>query len=102
MSDFEYVCDRYKVPACYARSVTVNGRVGIITKPMGQYIGVTFDDDKPSSVLPCHPEWEVVYGDIRPPRKLTLAQKRYQRYRELSDCFDSFVQFLYSDSAKEK
>ena len=32
------------------------------------------------------------------PVKLTRSQKRYQRYLEFGDCFDSFLDFCYWDA----
>ena len=45
--DYEYVREHYRVPACYGRRVTANGRAGVIARDEGHYIGVSFDDDKP-------------------------------------------------------
>lgn len=100
MRDFQYVCDYYGVPACYGRSVKVDGRPGIITQGRGAYIGVTFDDAKATSCSPCHPTWKVEYGEMRFPRKLTRSQLRYQRWMEVGDCFTSFREFLMSDLAR--
>lgn len=93
MSDFQYVCNYYGVPACYGRGVVVDGRPGIITAPRGAHIGVTFDDAKATSVSVCHPTWRVEYGEIRQPRKLTRSQRRYADYVR-SECDLSFREWL--------
>jgi len=40
--EFQYIKDRYKVPAEMNREVIVDGKKGVITKDMGNYIGVNF------------------------------------------------------------
>jgi hypothetical protein len=94
---FEWIKNYYKVPADMHREVIVDGKKGVITKDMGNYIGVNFYDvltDKPS---PCHPTWEVKYLDTfnhKPPiKKLTRSQKRYREYMDL-DLGISFAEFL--------
>ena len=62
MSDFEYIRDRYGVPAEIGRRVTVYGRRGVIAEDKGQYIGVLFDDSEKIHI--CHPTWKVEYGEI--------------------------------------
>lgn len=91
---FAYVRRYYGVPAQLGRQVTVGGRSGIITADRGAYIGVTFDDDKPTSVLPCHPTSQVVYGELRTPRPLTRSQKRYRDYLEVADAYEGFQHYL--------
>jgi hypothetical protein len=59
--DFQYIKNQYKVPAEMYREVIVDGKRGVITKDMGNYIGVTFYDNITSEPLPCHPTWEVQY-----------------------------------------
>lgn len=93
----EYVAKYYGVPACVGRRVSFRGRAGIITKDRGNYIGVTFDDEKPQANHPIHPKEDgLEYLDMGQPRKLTRAQARYQRYLDVADYFDSFRQFLRS------
>ncbi len=79
--DFEYIKQRYKVPAEINRVVTVDGKRGVITKDMGNYIGVNFYDNIVTNPSPCHPTWRVEYleeFDHNPPiKKLTRSQKRY-------------------------
>lgn len=57
----EWIKQNYGVPAELGRDVIVSGRTGVITKDMGNYIGVTFFDDKKKRPLPCHPTSEVTY-----------------------------------------
>ena len=82
--DFEYIKNRYKVPAEMNRVVIMNGKKGVITKDMGNYVGVNFYDEKTANPLPCHPTWEMQYldeFDYKPPvKKLTASQKRYREY----------------------
>ena len=51
----EYAAKTYDVPACIGRCVTYKGRAGSITEDRGNYIGVTFDDEKPGTVSNFHP-----------------------------------------------
>jgi len=107
VSDCEYVRENYGVPAHVGMLVVVNGKPGIIAEDRGHHIGVNFDHDKPGVISTCHPTWKVEYtmksGEIR---QLTKAQQRakdrYQRYREYSDCFDSFLDFCYWDAENQK
>lgn len=82
--NFEYVKSRYNVPADMYREVIVNGKKGVITEDMGNYIGVNFYNTLTYHPSPCHPTWEVTYLDTfnrKPPvKKLTHSQKRYQEY----------------------
>lgn len=89
-----YVRRYYGVPAEIGRRVTVGGRPGIITADRGAYIGVTFDDAKPTDVAPCHPTSQVVYGDLGTPRPLTRSQKRYRDYLEVADLYEGFRHWL--------
>lgn len=91
---YEYVVKMYDVPACTGRRVVMDGKPGIIVKDMGHHIGVNFDEDKPGVVSPCHPTWEMEYGEIGEIRKPTRSQLRYQRYLEMEECFDDFKHFL--------
>ena len=43
--NFEYIKQTYKVPADMNREVIVNGKKGVITEDMGNYIGVNFYDN---------------------------------------------------------
>jgi hypothetical protein len=89
-----YVRRYYSVPAEIGRRVTVGGRPGIITADHGAYIGVTFDDEKPTMVRPCHPTSQVIYGEMGIPRALTRSQRRYLDYLEVADVFDNFRDYL--------
>lgn len=98
---FEYVKKNYAVPAEIDRRVTINGEAGTIVEDRGNYIGVNFDADRPGIVTNCHPTWKVTYGEIGKPRKMTRSQKRYQKYLEVGECYDSFMHFLQSHPKKE-
>jgi hypothetical protein len=37
-----------------------------------------------------------------PPPKVTRGQQRYRKYRSMSDCFDSFLDFLYWDRQQQE
>ena len=81
MSNCEYVRNYYKVPACIGRRVEWNGKPGIIAEDGGQYIGVTFDDDKPTCVRLFHPlEDGLEYLGMGTPRKMTRSQRRYREW----------------------
>ncbi len=100
--DCGYVRDYYGVPACIGRKVVVYGKPGIIAKDRGHYIGVNFDNDKPGVVFNAHPTDKVEYGDMGTIRKMTPSQKRYQKYLECADCFDSFKDFLRYDTGRRQ
>jgi len=95
--EFQYIKDYYKVPAEIHREVFVDGKKGVITKDMGNYIGVNFYDNATVDALPCHPTWRVQYLDTfnnKPPiKKTTASQKRYREYLS-SDCSESFKEWL--------
>ena len=99
MSDFRYIRDYYKVPAEMHREVIVNGRKGVITKDEGNYIGVTFYDDKKRMPVSCHPTWKVEYLEsfnTRPPKPKNLkAKQRYLDYLHL-DTDMTFLEYLQS------
>ena len=98
----EYASKYYNVPADIGRRVTVDGEPGIITSDRGAYIGVTFDKDKPGDITPCHPTWMVEYGEMGKIRPMTRAQKRYQRYLQYGDMFDSFIDYCRWDAERER
>ncbi|MBE8727961.1 hypothetical protein [Flavobacterium hungaricum] len=90
MEEFEYIRNRYSVPAEMFREVTVADRKGVITEDKGNYIGVVFYDDKKLMPLPCHPTWKVEYLETfnyKPPKPKNPRSK--QRYRD----------YLHSDSS---
>lgn len=93
MSDFQYICDYYKVPACYGREITIDGRAGVIVETSGPHLGVVFDDLPPSRVNFCHPTWKAEYGGIRQPRKLTRSQRRYKEWMR-SESSLSFAEWI--------
>jgi len=94
MNDFQYVRSGYGVPAEYGRRVIIGDKPGIIVADRGHYIGVNFDSDRPGVIRNAHPTSEVKYGEIGTIRKMTSAQKRYQEYLEVAECFDGFGHWL--------
>lgn len=98
----EYVREHYGVPAEIGRRVIVYGKPGIIAQDRGHYIGVNFDCDKPGVVMPAHPTSEVQYLEMGTVRPMTKAQRRYQRWLEIRDCFGSFRDFLIYETLREK
>ena len=97
----EYASRYYEVPADIGRRVKVDGKPGIIAEDRGAYIGVNFDEDKPSHISPCHPVWKVEYLEMGKIRPLTRSQKRYKRYLEYGDCFENFIEFCRWDADPE-
>jgi|SRR5687768_1319582 len=97
MNDFEYIKDAYRVPAEMYREVIVNGKKGVITVDMGNYIGVNFYDNQTAHALPCHPTWEVTYLDTfnrNPPiLKQSRSKQRYQAYLR-SECSETFSEWI--------
>jgi hypothetical protein len=94
--EFEYIKNQYKVPAEINREVIISGRKGIIQKDMGNYIGVTFYDDKNKNIVPAHPTWEVEYLEtFGKPIKMSKSKERYSHYLSL-DCEMSFFEYLKS------
>ncbi len=102
MNDFQYVRDHYGVPAEIGRRVVVNGRAGVIAEDRGHHIGVLFDDDKPAHISPCHPTWRVEYQGVGKVRRMTRSQRRYKRFLDVGDCFDSFIEFCRYDDAMRR
>jgi hypothetical protein len=90
----EYARNYYGVPAEIGRRVVVSGKPGIIAADRGHYIGVNFDADKPGVILNVHPTSEVEYLSMGQMRPMTQAQRRYQEYLEVADCFENFGHFL--------
>jgi len=95
----QYVKTHYGVPADIGRKVTVAGKPGVIAADRGHYIGVNFDADNPGQISNCHPTWEVQYLGMGEIRKMTRSQRRYQRYLEIGECFESFKDFLRYDKS---
>jgi hypothetical protein len=95
--ELAYIKAYYGRSASINQRVTVDGKPGIIVADKGHYLGVNFDEDKPSTISNCHPTWRVDYLEMGTARKQTKAQARYQRYLEVSDQFDSFLHFLQAE-----
>lgn len=95
MRDFEYIKNRYQVPAEIGREVLLKDRKGVIAEDMGNYVGVLFDDCKPGHISPCHPTWEMTYletyGKIR---KMSKSQQRYAEFRRADWFNGSFSEWL--------
>ena len=91
----EYICEYYNVPADIGRRIDYNGRGGIIAKDGGNYLGVNFDDNKPSDVYNLHPTEEgLTYLEMGKIRKPTRGQLKYQNFLE-ADWFDgSFADWI--------
>jgi hypothetical protein len=100
---FEYVNKTYGVPACLGRRVIASGQPGTIVQGAGHYIRINLDKDKPCKVGNYHPTHEIEYlPEIKAVRKMTRSQKRYQRYLEYGEGFNSFLDFLRWDQAKSR
>lgn len=100
----QYVRDYYGVPAEIGRRVTYKGKPGVIYKDGGNYIAVNFDEERPGDTVPIHPtDKNLVYLDeVGKVRRMTKSQKRYKRYLEFGDGFDSFIDFCRWDAAQSK
>jgi hypothetical protein len=96
-----YAKEHYGVPSDIGRRVVVDGKPGIIAADRGHHIGVNFDHHKPGHISPCHPTWRVEYQGMGRIRMMTRGQRRYQRYMEIAECFDSFRDFLNYDLSKQ-
>ena len=90
----EYIRNAYKVPAEIGRCVVIDGKPGIIVRDKGAYIGVVLDEHPPNRVRPYHPTHLVEYGEMGVVRKMTRSQQRYRDYLKISDCFESFGDYL--------
>lgn len=99
---FEYVRNYYGVPAEIGRRVIVDGKAGVIAEDRGHYIGVNFDDDKPSRIYNVHPTDKVQYGEMGKVRKISRSAARYQRYLKSDGIYESFANFLYWDAVHQK
>lgn len=98
----EYAKKYYRVPSDIGRRIVYRGEGGIIYKDGGNYVSVNLDSEKPGHCVNIHPtDPGLKYLEMGTPRKMTRSQKRYQRYRELSDVyqFDSFKHFLDLESS---
>lgn len=94
MANCEYVAETYNVPACIGRRIKYKDREGIISCDRGNYIGVTFDNEKPTEVSNIHPTDEnLEYLEMGKVRQMTPSQKRYQKYLD-SECNETFAEWL--------
>lgn len=102
---FQYIKDYYKVPAEMFREVIVGTEKGVITKDMGNYIGVTFYERKDKSPLPCHPTSEVQYletfNDKPPKNKNPRSKQRYQEYLD-ADWGCTFAEWMGFNKKRKK
>ena len=98
----EYVKQNYEVPACIGRRVIVYGKAGIIAEDRGHYIGVNFDADKPGIIKNAHPTSEVEYLGMGKIRRPSRSAARYQRFLQVGECFNSFLDFCRYDAAKHR
>ena len=77
--------------------VQYKGKKGVITKDMGNYIGVNFYEKLTTEPLPCHPTWNVEYletfNHIPPIKKQTASQRRYKAFLE-ADNVQTFAEFI--------
>ena len=92
---FEYIKEYYGVPAELGRVIEYNGERGLITADRGNYVGVTFDKDKPGDISNIHPTDENLkyisaFKKIRP---MTRSQKNYQEYLRM-DCNETFAEWM--------
>ncbi|MBL4941133.1 MAG: hypothetical protein JKY81_05650 [Colwellia sp.] len=92
---FEYIKEYYGVNVELNMAIEFDGDKGIITKDNGNYIGVTFDKDKPGNISNIHPTDDLLVftGKYRKPRKTTRAQKNYQEYLRC-DCCETFGEWM--------
>lgn len=95
-----YAKQHYGVPADIGRRVVVDGKPGIIAADRGHYLGVNFDHHKPGHISNCHPTWRVEYQGMGTIRPMSRSQSRYQRYLDVGECFDSFMDFCRYDAAR--
>jgi len=96
----KYAKHYYNVPSDIGRRITYRGEGGIIYKDGGHYVAVNLDKDKTGHCVNIHPkDPDLKYLGMGSPRKMTRSQKRYQRYKDLSDVyqFDNFKHFLALD-----
>lgn len=94
---FEYINKSYGVNACVGRRVVIDGEPGIIVGTHGAYIVVNPDHLKPHQTANYHPTWRVQYLEMGKVRKMTVGQKRYQKYLD-ADWFDgTFAEWLGVD-----
>jgi hypothetical protein len=86
---FEWINQNYVLSVDFGQDVTVSGRKGTVTTDKGNYIGVTFHDDRKKQSLPCHTTSEFVYLDTFTNPSKFKPSKSKQRY----------LDYLHSDSS---
>jgi hypothetical protein len=70
-------------------------REGVICKDGGNYITVTFDEDKPGSTVSIHPtDPGLEYLGMGTIRKMTRGQQRYQDYLAADYYDEGFASWL--------
>ena len=97
----EYIRKTYCVPAEVGRGVICSGEAGVIVGHNGAHLEVLLDKDKPGNSGYYHPTWEVVYGEMRPVRKMTAGQRRYRHYLD-SEYNGTFAEYLGVQAAAER
>jgi hypothetical protein len=105
MNDYNYIINYYNVPAQTGRRITMSQRKGTIVCDYGHYLGVVFDDNCKTNISRVHPTHEMTYHHEivpSPLKQLSPGQKRYQRFLEVGDSFDSFMHFLHWEAANKK
>lgn len=98
MNNCKYVRDTYGVPASIGGRVVYKGRKGIISADRGNYIGITFDDQKPGVINNFHPSTVgLIYlgrGIVR--KNTKCSECIYQKYCKLQykaeKCTMMFIQ----------
>lgn len=96
MNEFEWINNHYGLDAYIGRDITVSGKKGTITEDKGNYIGVTFHDDKKFKSLPCHPTSEVIYLDTCTDVK-TLRVKNWRSKQRYSDYLNSDSSLTFAE-----
>lgn len=95
---FNYIKQRYGVPAEYGREVTVEWKGnGFIVGADGGYLLITLHSEKQTIINNYHPTSGITYLGMGKPRKLTASQKRYKRYLD-ADSGLSFKEWLKTES----
>lgn len=92
---FEYIKKYYGIELELGMVINYKGKTGLVTDDRGHYVGVTFDSDKPGTIVNIHPtDNDLTYTNkIRSIRKMTRSQKRYQEYLRY-DCNETFAEWM--------
>ena len=103
MSDYSYINDYYKVPACSGRRVRFTGSKepveGVIVGTNGLYVKIHLDgESKPSGFY--HPTWELEYLGMGEIPKMSRSAARYQRFIELDGSM-TFREFLLTEKHRK-